>query len=282
MLRRMIRDGAPPEWTPLMRLVAAEIADDARDPVGDDHEQGNGEHPWSAIPIEGKERRGQWQDGLAERTGMSTRAISRVLAELAAADYEMRQPITGRDGKPIRDKRGRLVFAAKDHALRFQVPGLAPRPVPQSSPNPATYATEPVDNTPTDFAGVAGNPADSAPFSEVSSPNPATCDGQRSPLLVSKVAGFGDPISSVSPQLKPSPHAVVIADPPEVEGGYGGEPGKADFCPDSNPSPDAVKPAERANGNGYERYPGEDEDSYRKRMQDALMDLARQQVTPCA
>ena len=31
-LYRMIRDGAPPDWTPAMRLVAMVIADDARDP----------------------------------------------------------------------------------------------------------------------------------------------------------------------------------------------------------------------------------------------------------
>ena len=29
-LYRMIRDGAPPDWSPLMRLVAMVIADDAR------------------------------------------------------------------------------------------------------------------------------------------------------------------------------------------------------------------------------------------------------------
>ena len=29
-LYRMIRDGAPPSWTPVMRLVAMVIADDAR------------------------------------------------------------------------------------------------------------------------------------------------------------------------------------------------------------------------------------------------------------
>lgn len=179
MLRRMIRDGAPPGWSPLMRLVASEIADDARDP-GEEGIAREGEWPWSAIPIEGEHRRGEWRDGLAERTGMSARAISRTLADLAEAGYEMRKPINGRNGRPVTDKRGRLVFAAKGHALRFQVPPLLPREAPQSSPDSATI--------------------------QQSLPEVATFGAQSSPLLASKVAESGDPVSSVSPQLEPSPH----------------------------------------------------------------------------
>ena len=180
MLRRMIRDGAPAEWSPLMRLVAGEIADDARDPEDDDDPLPPGIWPWSAMPVDREFRKGRWVDGLAERTGMSPRAISRTLADLAEVGYEMRKPITDRNGRPVTDKRGRLVFAAKGHALRFQAPPLVPREVSQSSPESATI--------------------------QQSLPNVASFEGQRSPLLVSKVAESGDPISSVSPQLKPSPH----------------------------------------------------------------------------
>ncbi|HZR53649.1 MAG TPA: hypothetical protein VFB06_29600 [Streptosporangiaceae bacterium] len=196
-LRRMIRDGAPPEWSPLMRLVASEIADDAGDPVA--HPLKDGELPWSAIPVEGEFRHGRWRDGLTERCGMSARAVSRVLADLAAAGYEMRQPITGRDGKPVMDKRGRLVFAAKGHALRFVVPPLVPREQPQSSPEPASFDGQ--------------SSPDLATNEPQRSPEPASITPQRSPLPAAKVAEFGDPISPVSPQSL-SPHKNQSPQPP--------------------------------------------------------------------
>jgi hypothetical protein len=130
-LRRMIRDGAPATWTPLMRLVAAEIADDARDPSQRD--QGEGSWPWSVLPIEGhQDSRGRWRDGLTERTGATADGISHALTKLARAGYEMREPIA-------RDKRGRPVFATKGHAMRFRVPPLEPRPEPQSSIESPTF-----------------------------------------------------------------------------------------------------------------------------------------------
>jgi hypothetical protein len=214
-LRRMIRDGAPPGWTPLMRLVAGEIADDARDP-DPDRPLPEGAWPWSAIPAEGEVRRGEWREGLAERTGMSARAISRVLAELAAVGYEMRIPITGKDGNPVTDRRGRLVFAAKGHALRFHVPPLPPRPNPQSSPDPASFdGTRPVDK-PTMVAG-SGKLCVGGRLE--SSPGTASFDGQRSPLLAPKVAESGDPVSSESPHKDQSPQTQLLPSPPEVEVG---------------------------------------------------------------
>lgn len=191
----MIRDGAPPEWSPLMRLVASEIADDAGDPSA--HPLQDGELPWSAIPVEGEFRHGRWRDGLAERCGMSARAISRVLADLAAAGYEMRQPITGRDGKPVTDKRGRPVFAAKGHALRFTVPPLPPREQPQRLPDLATFDGESspdlAANEPQSSPDPATNQADSSPL-------PAPYDPQRSPNPATPSP------QSLSPHENQSPH----------------------------------------------------------------------------
>jgi hypothetical protein len=202
----MIRDGAPPEWSPLMRLVAGEIADDAGDPCA--HPLKDGELPWSAVPVEGEFRHGRWRDGLTERCGMSARAISRVLTELAAAGYEMRQPITGREGKPVTDKRGRILFTAPGRALRFQVPPLTPRPEPERSPDLAS-----VDD--------ARSP-EVATETEGRSPDPATEEGERSPLPASTVAESGDPISSVPPQdLSPhenqSPQPTLLASVADAE-----------------------------------------------------------------
>lgn len=203
----MIRDGAPPSWSPLMRLVASEIADDAGDPGT--HPLQDGGLPWSAIPVEGEFRHGKWRDGLAERCGMSTRAISRVLADLAAAGYEMRQPITGRDGKPVTDKRGRLIFAANGHALRFVVPPLLPREQPQRSPDLAGF-------DPGRSPQVASFPGqrspESAPFSQGRSPEVASFDPGRSPNLATpSPQGF-------SPQENQSPQPPHLAAPGTGEG----------------------------------------------------------------
>jgi hypothetical protein len=181
-----------------MRLIAGEIADDARDPK-EGEPLPDGVWPWSALPIEGEIRRGKWRDGLVQITGMSARAISRTLADLAAAGYEMRTPITDKDGHPVTDKRGRVVFAARGHALRFQVPPLAPRPEPESSPDSAINRST--------------NPRADSDARHVDnyecSPNLATNDGERSPLLVRKVAESGDPIPSVSPQVVLSPQSHI-------------------------------------------------------------------------
>ena len=135
-LHRMIRDGAPETWTPLMRLVAGTIADDAEDPRQREKRLQRGQRnpgdddgwPWSVIPVRGRAaRNGRWHDGLTERTGMSPRAIRRVLAELSAADYEMREQIDT-------DKRGRPVFAYPGRATRFRVPPLKPRDPPPIRP----------------------------------------------------------------------------------------------------------------------------------------------------
>jgi hypothetical protein len=112
-LYRMIRDGAPASWTAAMRLVAWTIADDARDPSQGPPDDGG--WPWSKIRLHGNADDGEWHDGLTERTGMSERAISRALTDLARAGYEMREQIgTDRRGRPVFTITGR-------RALRFRV-----------------------------------------------------------------------------------------------------------------------------------------------------------------
>ncbi len=141
-LYRMIRDGAPPTWTPAMRLVAMVIADDAPDP-GQGLPSGGG-WPQSSIPLTGRWATGndgqhRWWDGLTERTGLSERAVSRILTGLARADYEMREQFST-------DKRGRPIFAMPGRRrMTFRVPLLPPRSTPDpatcSTPDPATIST---------------------------------------------------------------------------------------------------------------------------------------------
>lgn len=216
-LRRMIRDGAPRSWTSLMRDVAKEIADDARDP-GDDSPLPEGRWPWSALRVEGyRDRHGRWHDGLTEICGVSARAISDALTELGRAGYEMRQPIRGADGKPVTDKRGRLVFAAKGHALAFHVPPLPPRGEPQSSQESATFSADSSHES----AGNDAAPDAPAALEEAESPHrSAGCDPQRSHPAVSKAAPECDPVPSLSPQKIQSPQTVVSVVTTSVEGAW--------------------------------------------------------------
>ena len=199
LLCRMIRDGAPAEWTPLMRLVASVIADDAHDP-DPRKPPPKGEWPWSAMPLEGYKRAdGKWRDGLTERTGMSAQAVTRVLARLAAVNYEMRIQIANRDGDPVTDSLGRPLFAAKGHALRFRVPPLTARPELQSSPDLATYSAH---RSP-ELASYSDLwSSDSATFEAQRSSDSATFEPQRSSFLTPKVIKNDDPVSSISPQKK--------------------------------------------------------------------------------
>jgi hypothetical protein len=203
-LYRMIRDGAPESWTPLMRLVAGVIADAARDPrqgLPDD-----GGWPWSDIPIRGsRAKTGKWKDGLTERTGMSARAISRILTELARADYELREQIGT-------DKRGRPVFAYPGRAIRFRVPPLKPR-----DPPPDTATTSPPDTATT-------SPPDTA---TISSPDTATIPASARRPKVARNGTEGrqnrhgrppNPASPILPgisQRDPTPHPQVVNSPLE-------------------------------------------------------------------
>lgn len=187
-LRRMIRDGAPRSWTSLMRDVAKEIADAAFDP-GQNGQPGR--FAPSPIRVEGfREWNGVWRDGLVEICGATPRAISDALTELGRAGYEMRQPITDRFGRPVQDKRGRVVYAAKGHALRFCVPPLARRPEPQSSPDVAS-----IDDEERSHSG-------------------ASIEGQRSHPDVSKVAPECDPITlvTIKPKIFPTADASRLAE----------------------------------------------------------------------
>jgi len=212
-LRRMIRDGAPPEWIPLMRDVAKEIADSARDPDQEakDAPLPEGQWPWSPLHVEGYwGRDGNWHDGLAEICGATPRAISDALTRLGRWGYEMRQPITDRDGNPVTDKRGRIVYAAKGHAVRLWVPPLPPRPEPKRSQQDASNEPQ--------------RSQQDATFGADRSHSHASNEPQRSHPDVPKVAPHCDPVSSrspqpASPQKNQSPQAPVLSAVADAECG---------------------------------------------------------------
>lgn len=116
--------------------------------------------PQSKIPFTGRWATGNdgqhgWWDGLTERTGLRPRVISRVLTELARADYEMREQFGT-------DKRGRPIFAlAGRRRMTFRVPLLPPRSTPDpatiSTPDPATLSTPDPATTRARAGEVAGS-----------------------------------------------------------------------------------------------------------------------------
>ncbi len=195
-LYRMIRDGAPPGWTPDMRMVAMVIADDALDPS--QHPPGDGGWPRSAIRVRGGHSRGggKWYDGLTDRTGMSERAISRALTALARAGYEMREPIGT-------DRRGRPVFAYPGRTPRFRVPPLTPRGSP-----PSTATSE---------ARQVRRPSEAR---RVRRPRKVAKNGDHGspPDLASKVARSGELQTRLpNPSYPTAPHGPVVNS--SLEGG---------------------------------------------------------------
>jgi hypothetical protein len=200
-LYRMIRDGAPRSWTPHMRQVAETIPDDARDPSQGMPDDGG--WPRSAIPVSGYwTRDGRWRDGITERTGLSERAVSRNLAALAQARYEMRQ-------QAGTDKRGRPLFAYPGRAMRFRVPILPPRePPPQATagnaPDMATISTPELAT----FGAADPEHAKTGDHMPAKSGDhmPAK-SGTRPPKLASKVTTFGEPLSPVP---SPDTHLQVV------------------------------------------------------------------------
>ena len=189
-LYRMIRDGAPPTWTPAMRQVAMVIADDARDPSQGAPEDGG--WPWSAIPVKGSWTEGEWQDGLTERTGMCEHTIRRALADLGKADYEMREQVAA-------DSLGRPVFACRGHALRFRVPPLKPR---QSPPDMADLTVQ----SPPDMADLT---------SGARRPKASQIRRQGEPNPSPRRANLAGPISPGLPNISPASQSSVVNSPLE-------------------------------------------------------------------
>lgn len=180
-LRRWLADHLPADLTSGERLVILEIADLASD----------------------RTRRAYGSDTLAtliRRTGFATsNQLGKVLSKLAKRGLELRVPVTGKDGMPVVDSRGRLVYACRGRELNFIVPLVIPQglngcPTEQErSPSKVTIeASESRNGHP---AGANGHPVGS----------------QWSPCGMSMVTPQGDP-SPQSPQdLLISPQESALA-----------------------------------------------------------------------
>lgn len=170
-LRRWFEDRLPQEITSGERVVAMTIAD----LVWDDTRIGYGR---------------KFMDKLLHRSGFENEAqLGKVLGKLAARGIELRVPITGQDGKPLKNKRGQPVYAHRGHQRTFRVP--------KENEFPARLAPNWHDEE--------ERSPDRVTIPNERSPQGEGFEGERSPCGVSMVTPQGGPIPlTPSPSIPPS------------------------------------------------------------------------------
>ncbi|MER7126700.1 hypothetical protein [Micrococcus luteus] len=174
-LRRWLADHLPAGLSSGERLVALEIADQANDQTRRAY---------------GSELRAT----ILRRTGYANeKQLGKVLTKLAKNGVEMRVPIRDKHGEPVRDSRGRVMYACNGHeASEFMVPRLSDLP---SCPEWGTFLDE---------AAPERSPERGSKEDEAAPPDPEAApdggpSGVKVPRLVPKVPPAGHP-SPQSPQ----------------------------------------------------------------------------------
>lgn len=170
-LRRWFEDRLPQEISSGERVVAMTIAD----LVWDDTRVGYGR---------------KFMDKLLHRSGFENEAqLGKVLGKLAARGIELRVPITGQDGEPLKNNRGQLVYAHRGRQRTFRVPlenEFPARPAP-------------------DWHDEEERSPDRVTIPEERSPQGEGFRGERSPAGVSMVTPQGGPIPlTPSPSIPPT------------------------------------------------------------------------------
>lgn len=191
-LRRWFEDRLPQEISSGERVVALTIADLAWDD--------------SRIAYGRK-----FMEKLLWKTGFENEAqIGKVLGKLAARGIELRVPISGEDGKPLRNKRGQLVYAHRGHQRTFRIPFEDEFPG-----RAAPYWNDEGERSP-DRETNAWYDGERSPARETfegeRSPGREGNKGERSPARESMVTQAGDPIPLTTPTFHPS-EAPRAADP---------------------------------------------------------------------
>lgn len=194
-LRRWFEDRLPQEISSGERVVALAIADLA----WDDSRIGYGR---------------KFMEKLLYKTGFENESqLGKVLGKLAARGIELRVPIRGQDGEPLKNKRGQFVYAHRGHQRTFRVPletEFPGRPAPywndqdEQSPDRDHHAWYDGERSP---AGVTfegeRSPAREG-FQGDRSPAREGFKGERSPARESMVTQAGDPIPLTTPTFPPS------------------------------------------------------------------------------
>jgi len=183
-LRRWFEDRLPQEISSGERVVALAIADLA----WDDSRIGYGR---------------KFMEKLLHKTGFENEAqVGKVLGKLAARGIELRVPINGADGKPLRNRRGQLVYAHRGHQRTFRIPFASEFPG-----RPAPYWDDEGERSP-DRETNAWFDGERSPVGETfeaeRSPSREGFEGERSPARESMVTQAGDPIPLTTPTFPPS------------------------------------------------------------------------------
>ena len=218
-LYRMVRDSVLPVLTPGEQTVVLVLADICMDKT--------------RKPPQGMDA----SKRVCEDLGISRGTLGNILARLASRGLEIRVPI----GK---DKRGRLMYAAKGHAVDYEFPILAPRAAkgPRSD---GALEPEPVDNQP-----------------ETTSKGPRSDGalGSKVHALASKGPLLRGPLPPETPTTKDDPESRLPVSQPEVE---------------VSQAPSGQEPDIGGNGHASPRTAEETAAEYR-RQADALSEWMRQ------
>lgn len=194
-LRRWLEDRLPQEISSGERVVALAIADLA----WDDSRVAYGR---------------KFMEKLLWKTGFENEAqIGKVLGKLSARGIELRVPVNGEDGRPMRNKRGQLVYAHRGHQRTFRVPFASEFPgraAPywddegERSPDRNIHAWHDGERSPArgtirdeSSPGRASNKGERSPSREGNK-------GERSPARESMVTQAGDPIPLTTTTTSPS------------------------------------------------------------------------------
>ncbi|MEV5184210.1 hypothetical protein AB0K88_31160 [Streptomyces werraensis] len=194
-LRRWLEDRLPQEISSGERVVALAIADLAWDD--------------SRIAYGRK-----FMQKLLWKTGFENEAqVGKVLGKLAARGIELRVPICGADGKPLRNKRGQLVYAHRGHQRTFRIPfesEFPGRPAPywddqgEQSPDRDPHAWFDGERSPDRETFEAERSPAREGFKGERSPGREGYRAERSPARESMVTQAGDPIPLTTPTFPPT------------------------------------------------------------------------------
>lgn len=194
-LRRWFEDRLPLEISSGERVVALAIADLA----WDDSRIGYGR---------------KFMQKLLWKTGFENEAqVGKVLGKLAARGIELRVPIKGQDGKPLRNKRGQFIYAHRGHQRTFRIPlesEFPGRPAPywddqdERSPDRDVHAWHDDERSPGRETFEAERSPAREGFQGDRSPGREGYRGERSPARESLVTQAGDPIPLTTPTFPPS------------------------------------------------------------------------------
>lgn len=228
-LRRWLADRLPDGLSSGERLVALEIADQARED--------------SRIAYGPK-----FMETVVRRTGLSSwKQVGKVLGKLAAAGIELRQPILDADGSPIRDKAGRTMFACSGHQTTFRVPTESECPalkVPrrgelQASESSPAEGGNPPGSSPAGETNTGGRSPEQGTKEPESSPSGETNTPERSPAGGHKVPRPGGPTTQTT-SVTTTTTAAAAAETDSLDGALFDEPAPAPAAAAKAPKPRAT------------------------------------------